>query len=142
MCDISMGALIARRATAINAAIAATAYLTVTPRSDATLAARTEWSLICTACIAEMKRLNRIIINITIITEQHLARANGWGSAGQCPAGIVAAKTPVVRGAGKPRRGRLHNESPSPVKPAPAPGRCHMRATHDTAPGDLRTGKL
>lgn len=28
--------------------------------------------------------------------EHSLARANGWGSAGQCPASVVRAKTPAV----------------------------------------------
>ncbi len=35
-----------------------------------------------------------------------LARANGWGSAGQCPAVDIPAKTPAVREACLPRCGR------------------------------------
>lgn len=115
----------ARQGTVLLAWTQAIAVLSVLrDRDDESRAARVEWRLIAGACRAEAKRLTARALKLANAAHRLARTENGRGLAGQCPAGIVAAKTPVVRGAGKPRRGRLRNESPSPVKPAPSPGAC------------------
>jgi len=57
----SVEALRARLKSAIAAAVTATQALMDMPRSEERRAERVEWSLICGACVTEMKRLNRII---------------------------------------------------------------------------------